>query len=108
MVYRMLTFDLALFLERYVKQQKKLTLEQAVQRMTSMPAQRYRFNDRGVVKVGNKADLVVLDWDNFQSNCTYEHPAGPSKGISYVLLGGKIAAKDGVYTGEGQGEILRP
>ncbi len=98
----------ALYLERYVKEQKKLTLEQAVHRMTSMPAQRYRFLDRGVVKVGNKADLIVLDWKNFKCNCTYEHPNGPSQGISYVLLNGKIAAKNGIYTGDGQGEILCP
>ena len=74
---------------------------------SSMPAKRYRFDDRGIIKEGCKADLIVLDWEHFQCNCTYEHPSGPSKGISYVLLGGKIAAKDGVYTGEGQGEILR-
>lgn len=97
----------SLYLERYVKEQKKLTLEEAVKRMTYMPAQRYRFRDRGMVKEGNKADLVVLDWENFKSNCSYEDPMHPSQGISYVLLGGKIAAKDGVYTGDGQGEVLR-
>ena len=95
------------FLERYVKQQKKLTLEQAVTRMTSMPAQRYRLDGRGVIKVGNVADLIVLDWDNFEDNCTYEHPMGPSKGIDYVLLGGVIAAEKGKYTGNGQGQVFR-
>ena len=97
----------SLFLERFVKQQKKLTLEEAVKRMTVMPAQRYRLRDRGMLREGGRADLVVLDWENFQCNCSYEAPMGPSKGISYVLLNGKIAAKDGVYTGEGQGEVLR-
>lgn len=97
----------SLFLERYVKEQKKLTLEEAVKRMTYMPAQRYHLFNRGMVREGNKADLIILDWDNFENNCTYERPEGPSKGISYVLLNGKIAAKDGVYTGEGQGEVLR-
>lgn len=97
----------ALTLERYVKEQSVMTLEEAVKRMTFMPARRYGFHNRGVVKEGCKADLVVLDWERFQCACTYEHPAGPSKGISYVLLGGKIAARDGVYTHEGQGEILR-
>ena len=94
-------------LEMFVQKGHQLTLEQAVKKMTYMPAQRYRLVDRGQVKVGNKADLIVLDWEHFQNNCTYEHPMGPSAGFSYVLLNGKIAAKDGIYTGDGQGEVLR-
>lgn len=97
----------SLYLDRFVKQQKKLTLEEAVKRMTYMPAQRYRLYNRGQIKEGSKADLVVLDWKNFQNQSTYETPMQPATGIAYVLLNGQIAAKDGNYTGDGQGEVLR-
>ena len=95
------------YLDLFVRQSHDMTIEQAVKRMTYMPAQRYRFYDRGQVKVGCKADLIVLDWEHFENNCTYEHPDGPSKGFDYVLLNGKIAARSGKYTGEGDGVILR-
>lgn len=94
------------FLEMFV-QNGEMTLEQAVPRMTSMPAARYRLHDRGVVQVGCKADLIVLDWDHFEKNCTYNYPGGPSAGFDYVLLGGKIASRNGAYTGEGQGVLFR-
>lgn len=94
------------FLEMFV-QSGEMTLEQAVPRMTSMPAARYRLHDRGVVQVGCKADLIVLDWDHFAKNCTYNDPDGPSAGFDYVLPGGKIAARNGTYTGEGQGVLFR-
>ena len=92
--------------EMFVQNGHELALEAAVKKMTSMPAQRYRLLDRGVIKEGNKADLILLDWEHFQNNCTYENPAGPSKGINYVFLNGKIAAMDGKYTGEGQGTVF--
>ncbi|CAN4041914.1 hypothetical protein BBBGCB_BBBGCB_08160, partial [Dysosmobacter welbionis] len=86
-------------LEMFVQKDHQMTLEAAVRKMTSMPAERYRLTGRGIIREGNKADLIILDWDHFQNNCTYEHPAGPSKGIHYVFLNGKIAAIDGIYTG---------
>lgn len=92
-------------LEMFV-QTGKLTMEQAVKKMTYMPAQRYRLFDRGTVKVGCKADLILLDWEHFENNCTYTNPNGPSRGFSYVFLNGEIAAIDGVYTGKGQGVVL--
>lgn len=93
--------------EMFVQNGHQLTLEAAVKKMTSMPAQRYRLTDRGVIREGNKADLILLDWENFRNNCTYEHPAGPSQGINYVFLNGKIAARNGEYTGDGQGVVFR-
>lgn len=94
-------------LQQYVKDSHQLTLEQAVHKMTGMPAKRYRLNDRGIVAPGKKADLIVLDWDHFSCNCTYENPLGPSNGIDYVLLNGEIASVGGTYTGKGHGVVLR-
>ena len=94
-------------LEMFVQKDHQMTLEAAVRKMTSMPAERYRLTGRGIIREGNKADLIILDWDHFQNNCTYEHPAGPSKGIHYVFLNGKIAAIDGIYTGNGRGVVFR-
>lgn len=93
--------------EMFVQNGHQLTLEEAVKKMTSMPAARYRLAGRGVIREGNRADLIVLDWAHFENNCTYEHPAGPSKGIDYVFLNGEIAARDGRYTGGGQGTVFR-
>ena len=94
-------------LEMFVKKSHQLTLEEAVKKMTSMPAARYCLKGRGIIREGNKADLILMDWDHFENNCTYENPDGPSRGIDYVFLGGKIAAQNGIYTGEGRGVVFR-
>ncbi len=85
----------------------EMPLERAVQKMTFMPALRYNLFDRGRIKEGFKADLIVFDWAHFENNTSYEHPQGPSKGFDYVILNGEIAAVSGKYTGKGDGVIIR-
>lgn len=97
----------AKILDYYVKQTGLLTLETAVHKMTGLTAECYKIKDRGVLRAGNKADLVIIDWENFQDGTTFDNPSGLATGINYVFLNGKIAARDGVYTGEGVGGIIR-
>ncbi len=93
-------------LDHFVKESKMLSLEEAVKKMTSMPAERYGLTGRGLIAKGAHADMVIVDWDNFKCMCTYDEPLGPSQGIDYVFLNGKIAARGGVSTLAGVGEIV--
>jgi len=95
------------YLEHYVKETGALTLEEAVRRVTSMPARRYRFNGRGVVEEGAFADLALLDWEKFHDNCTYADPIRKADGVEAVFLNGTLAAERGRYLGQGVGEVLR-
>ena len=93
-------------LDYYVKTKGKITLQEAVHKMTGKTAEYYNIPDRGIIKEGNKADLVIIDWDRFEDLCTYDRPLAGAKGIDYVILNGEIAAENGVYTGSGRGCIL--
>ncbi len=97
----------SLYLDRYVKQLKRLSLEQAIERVTSRPAALYGLGKRGLIREGMKADLVLFDWENFRNTTDYEHPLAVTEAIKLVFLGGEIAARNGVYTGNGRGEIIR-
>ena len=94
-------------LARYVRELNLLTLEDAIRRMTSLPAATFGFKDSGVVKVGNWADLVILDPATVQDNSTYNDPHHYATGISYVLVNGQIVVKEGAHTGTFPGKALR-
>lgn len=94
-------------LARYVREQKLLTLEEAVRKMTSLAASRARLADRGVLKVGMKADVVVFDPEKVRDVSTYEDPHHFSEGVSQVIVNGKAVLRDGKMTGELPGRILR-
>lgn len=87
------------FLSRYVRDEKLLTLEEALRRMTSETASRFGIADRGVLAEGFKADIVVFDLDKLAVN-----DDNTNSGIDAVILNGKIASIDGkiLYTGEGR------
>lgn len=87
------------FLSRYVRDEKLLTLEEALRRMTSETASRFGIADRGVLAEGFKADIVVFDLDKLAVN-----DDNTNSGIDAVILNGKIASLDGkiLYTGEGR------
>lgn len=93
-------------LARYVRERKVLTLEDAVRRMTGLPAMRFRIFDRGLLRQGMKADVVVFDAATVADKATYEHPHQYSEGFRYVLVNGKIVLKNGKMTGERPGRVL--
>ena len=95
-------------LGRYVREQKALTLEQAIHKMTGMPAARLRLAGRGRLASGAAADLVVFDPATVADKATFEDPFQYPVGISVVVVNGVIGVRDGERVGKGAGRGLRP
>lgn len=86
-------------LAKYVREKNWLTLPDAIRRMTSFPAQKLGLIKRGLLRVGNYADITVFDPDKVQDLSTYENPHQHSVGIEYVLVNGQFAIREGKFTG---------
>lgn len=84
-----------------------MPLEEIVHRMTGRPASLVRLEDRGVLREGAYADLVVFDPARVRDRATWQEPRRPAEGISYVLVNGKIVVEDGIYLGGLPGRVLR-
>jgi N-acyl-D-aspartate/D-glutamate deacylase len=93
-------------LGRYVRDLKLLTLEEAVRKMTSLPARRLRFHDRGLLRPGLAADITVFDPDQIRDVATFEDPNRYSEGVSYVVVNGLLVLDDGKLTEERPGRVL--
>lgn len=91
----------------YVREQKLLGLEEAVRKMTSLPAARMHLADRGVVRVGMAADLVAFDPEAVAAKATYADPLHYSAGIPYVAVNGRLVIDGGVITAARPGRALR-
>ena len=94
-------------LGRYVRDEQLLTLEEAVRKMTSQAADRMRVTDRGILRPGMKADIVVFDEQSVRDLATYEQPNQLSEGIGYVIVNGVIVLRDGVMTNALPGRPIR-
>jgi N-acyl-D-amino-acid deacylase len=94
-------------LARFVREDRVLTLEEAVGKMTRLPATRFRLEDRGLLRVGMAADVVVFDPRRVQDMATFDEPQRYPKGIPYVLVNGKLVVDKGDHTGARPGKILR-
>ncbi len=95
------------FLDVYVLQGKLLPLEQAIWKMTGFPAWRYGLHDRGLLKTGLAADVVVFDPNALHDRATYENPKQHPEGIEHVIVNGEFVVRDGVHTGATPGGALR-
>ena len=93
-------------ISKYVKERHVLTLEDAVRKMTSWPATRYRLFDRGVIKEGAKADVTIFDLDALADRATYQKPTEFPSGIDWVLVNGVVTIDHGKHTGAKAGQIL--
>ena len=94
-------------LGRYVRDLKVLRLEDAIRKMSSLPAQTFRLKQRGELREGFWADIVVFDPDKVSDPSTYEDPHHYAVGIPYVLINGVPVIKDGQHTGAKPGQGLR-
>ena len=94
-------------LGQFVREEGLLRLEEAVRKMTAIPAQRLGLSDRGVLRDGMKADIVVFDPDRVQAKSTFEQPKQYPEGIDYVVVNGKLVVDKGQHTGALPGRALR-
>ena len=99
--------SMARFLGHYVRDQKQMPLEEAIRKITSMPAQRERLVDRGLIKTGFYADVTVFDPDTIIDEATYQDPNKLAKGVDYVLVNGQVEFDHGGLTGVTAGRALR-
>jgi len=90
----------------YVRERRVISMEQAIHKMSGMPAARLRLGDRGLIKPGMKADIVVFDPDKVIDKATFEKPHQYSEGFVDVLVNGKFALLDGKVTAERPGRVL--
>ncbi|MBO0723011.1 MAG: D-aminoacylase [Blastocatellia bacterium] len=93
-------------LGRYVREEKLLSLEEAVRKMTSANAAKIRLFDRGLLRPGQWADLTVFNPDTIIDNATFENPHQYASGVEYVIVNGKIVLEHGKHTGARPGAIL--
>jgi dihydroorotase/N-acyl-D-amino-acid deacylase len=94
-------------LRKYVREEKKLTIEDAIRKFSALPAQRMRLADRGVLKEGMWADVVVFDPETVRDVATFEKPNQLSEGMRFVLVNGVPVISDGKMTDALPGKVLR-
>ena len=94
-------------LGQFAREEGLFRLEDAVRKMTSAPAQRLGLQDRGILRDGMKADVVVFDPDTIRANATFEVPKQYPDGISHVIVNGALVVDNGVHTGALPGRALR-
>ncbi|HYO12375.1 MAG TPA: D-aminoacylase [Thermoanaerobaculia bacterium] len=92
----------------YVREKKVIGLEEAVRKMTSLPAARFRLAGRGLVKEGHAADIVVFDPAAVRDDATFEAPLAFARGIPAVIVNGVPVVDGSVHTGARPGQVLRP
>lgn len=93
-------------LGKYVRERKNIRLEDAIRRMTSLPAQKYGFKDRGLLRQGFKADIVIFDPESVNDLSTFEKPHAFSTGFKYVLVNGKLTVDNFKHNQTRNGKIL--
>ena len=94
-------------LRKYVREEQRMRLEEAIRKFTSLPASRLRLADRGVIKAGMWADIVVFDPDTITDRATFSAPNQLSVGMQWVLVNGVPVVGDGAATGALPGHVLR-
>lgn len=94
-------------LSKYVRDEKLLTLEEAIRRMSSLPAQKFQLKDRGMLREGYAADIVVFDEQKVQDLSTYDKPHQYTTGFQYVLVNGKLTVENSKHNGTRAGTVLR-
>ncbi len=94
-------------LRHFVREKKSLDLAEAVRKMTSLPASRLGFRDRGRIEPQRRADLVVFDPERVSDRATFQEPDLLSEGIETVFVNGTVVWRDGEVTGELPGQVLR-
>jgi len=95
------------YLGHYVREERVLTLEECIRKMTSLPARRFGLGDRGLLREGLVADLVIFDPDTVRDTATYENPRRHPIGIDTVIVNGQVVLNDQLHTGATPGRALQ-
>jgi N-acyl-D-amino-acid deacylase len=93
-------------LAEYVRDQHVISLEEAIRRMTSLPAQKFQLHDRGLLREGFAADIVIFDENKVQDVSTYDRPHAYSSGFKYVIVNGVLTSENEKHTGVRAGKAL--
>lgn len=94
-------------LSKYVRDEKVISLEEAIRRMTSLPAQKFQLQNRGILREGFAADIVIFDEEKVQDLSTYDKPHQYTTGFKYVLVNGQLTVEEGKHIGTRAGNTLR-
>ena len=93
-------------LSKYVREEKVISLEEAIRRMTSLPAQKFQLKDRGILKEGMAADIVIFDEKEVKDMATFEKPHAYSKGFHFVIVNGVLTVEQEKHTSVRAGRAL--
>ncbi len=96
----------AIVLRKYVREENLLTLENAVRKMTSLPAQFLKMKDRGLLLEGYKADVAIFNPETVRDNATYDNARQYATGVEYVIVNGKVSVDKGKFNGVLNGKVL--
>jgi N-acyl-D-amino-acid deacylase len=99
--------NFARLLGKYVRDEKVIPLEEAIYKLTTLPATNMKIDKRGALKEGYYADVVVFDPAKIQDHATFDNPHQLSTGMSHVFVNGKQVLKDGEHTGAMPGRVVR-
>ena len=97
----------ARLLAKYVREDRVISLEEAIRKLTSLPAENLRLEKRGALKVGHFADVVVFDPSTIRDNATFEEPHQLASGVEHVWVNGGHVLKNGEHTGHTPGRVVR-
>ena len=95
------------FISKWVRESQVLTLEEAVRKATSAPADRFKLGDRGRIQRGAVADITIFDYHRFEDEATYENPKQFACGLRYVMVSGKLVVRDGAIGPDHPGRFIR-
>lgn len=93
-------------LGRYVNEKKIIYLEEAIRRMTSLPAQKFQLRDRGLLREGMAADILVVNTSEVNDVATFPRPHAFSRGFRFVIVNGELVIENGKHTGKRSGQVL--
>jgi len=94
-------------LSKYVRDEKVISIEEAIRRMTSLPANKFKLEGRGLLVEGYAADILIFDENAVKDQSTFEKPHQYSTGFKYVLVNGTVTVDEGVHTGARAGASIR-
>ena len=92
---------------KYARDEKIISMETAIYKMTGLPAKKFNLNDRGTIEIGKAADLVVFNPDTVIDLATYEKPRVYPEGIVHVIVNGTFVVNNSKHTGSRVGKIIK-